>query len=88
MNFVPELKNMSFAKFNPATLINVDHPFRHYGHFVSGQHCVGGGGYVLPGIGILENSPRTVKCLISFATDCRLLPLDQGQLIQRPIRPI
>ena len=31
----------------------------------------GGGGDVLPRSGILENSPKTVKCVINFATDCR-----------------
>ena len=30
----------------------------------------GGGGDVLPRIGILENSPKTVQYVISFATDC------------------
>ena len=49
--------------------INVDHSFRHYGHLVSGQHCAGGRGDVLPRFGILENSPKTVKCVINFATD-------------------
>ena len=49
---------MPFAKFTPAPRINVDHSFRHYGHFVSGQHCAGGRGDVLPGIGIFENSPK------------------------------
>ena len=28
----------------PPPPINVDHSFWHYGHFVSGQHCAGGGG--------------------------------------------
>ena len=42
-----------------------------YGHFVSGQHCAGGrGGEVLPRFGMLENSPKTVKCVITFETDC------------------
>ena len=42
---------------------------------MSGQHCAGGrgegGGDVLPRFGILENSPKTVKCVINFATDGR-----------------
>ena len=32
----------------------------------------GGGGEVLPRFGMLENSPKTVKCVITFETDCRL----------------
>ena len=59
------------CKIYPHPLFNVDHSFRHYGHFVSGQHCGGRRGDVLPGVGILTNSPKTFKCLISFATDCR-----------------
>ena len=36
----------------------------------------GGGGDVLPRFGILKNSPKTVKCVINFATDCSTkLPL-------------
>ena len=31
----------------------------------------GGGGGVLPRFGMLENSPKTVKCVITFETDCR-----------------
>ena len=61
MKFALELKNMPFAKFTPASLINVDQcSFRHYGHFVSGQRCAGGGGGgdVLLGIGIFENPPK------------------------------
>ena len=74
MNFALEPKDMPFAQFTPAPLINVDHYFLHYyGHFVSGQHCAGGRGDVLPGIGIFEQfAKKTVKCLIIFATDCRL----------------
>ena len=30
----------------------------------------GGGGEVLPRFGMLENSPKTVKCVITFETDC------------------
>ena len=30
----------------------------------------GGGGGVLPRFGMLENSPKTVKCVITFETDC------------------
>ena len=71
MNAAPQLKKIPFAKFPPAPPINVDHSFRHYGHFVSGQHCAGGrGGEVLPRFGMLENSPKTVKCVITFETDC------------------
>ena len=77
MNVAPQLKKMTFAKFPPAPPINVDHSFRHYGHFVSGQHCAGergggggGEGEVLPRFGMLENSPKTVKCVITFETDC------------------
>ena len=47
MNLALELKKMQFVKFNlPPTphIINVDHYFRHCGHFVSGQHCAGGRG--------------------------------------------
>ena len=44
MNVAPQLKKITFAKFPPAPPINVDHSFRHYGHFVSGQHCAGGRG--------------------------------------------
>ena len=77
MNVALQLKKIPFAKFPPAPPINVDHSFRHYGHFVSGQPCAGGrGGDVLPRFGILENSPKTVKCVINFATDCSTkLPL-------------
>ena len=57
MNVALQLKKIPFAKFPPAPPINVDHSFRHYGHFVSGQHCAGGRGEVLPRFGILENSP-------------------------------
>ena len=70
MNVAPQLKKITFAKFPPALPINVDHSFRHYGHFVSGQHCAGGRGEVLPRFGMLENSPKTVKCVITFETDC------------------
>ena len=72
MNVALQLKKIPFAKFPPAPLINVDHSFRHYGHFVSGQHCAGGRGWgdVLPRFGILENSPKTIKCVINFATGC------------------
>ena len=31
----------------------------------------GGGGEVLPRFGMLENSPKTVKCVITFEPDCR-----------------
>ena len=65
-----QLKKIQFAKFPPFPPINVDHSFRHYGHFMSGQHCAGGREDVLPRFGILENSPKTVKCVINFATDC------------------
>ena len=44
MNVAPQLKKITFAKFSPAPPINVDHSFRHYGHFVPGQHCAGGRG--------------------------------------------
>ena len=30
----------------------------------------GGGGEVLPRFGVLENSQKTVKCVITFETDC------------------
>ena len=30
----------------------------------------GGGGEVLPRFGMLENSPKTFKCVITFETDC------------------
>ena len=58
-----QLKKIPFAKVptalsSPPPTINVDHSFRHYGHFVSGQHCAGGKGDVLPRFGILENSPK------------------------------
>ena len=65
MDFAPEPKNRPFDHFTPAPRINVDHSFRHYGHFVSGQHCaVGEGerGDVLPGIGIFEISPKFHRC--------------------------
>ena len=75
MNFALQLKNIPFAKCPPpppppppqsmliilseiivvSSLVNM---------------VQGGWGDVLPGIGILENSPKTVKCVISFATDC------------------
>ena len=75
-NFLDECrttaKKILFAKFFPPP-INVDYSFRHYGHFVSGQHCAGGGGDVLPRFGMLENSPKTVKCVINFETDCGLI---------------
>ena len=32
----------------------------------------GGGGEVLPRFGMLENSPKTAKCVITFETDCRI----------------
>ena len=52
MNVAPQLKKITFAKFPPAPPINVDHSFRHYGHFVSGQHCAGGrGGKFYLGLG-------------------------------------
>ena len=71
-------KKNTVCQISPLPPINVDHSFRHYGHFVSGQHCAGGRGRrggggraeVLPRFGILENSPKTVKCVINFATDC------------------
>ena len=72
MNVALQLKNIPFAKFPPSPPINVDHSFRHYSHFVSGQHCAGGGGEVFRRFGMLENSPKTVKCVINFATDCRM----------------
>ena len=64
---------MPFAKFTPTPRINVDHSLRHYGHFVSGQHCAAGRGDVLPGVRIWMNSQKTVKCPNSFATDCRFI---------------
>ena len=70
MNVALQLNKILFAKFPPTPPINVDHSFRHYGHFVSGQHCAGGRGEVLPRFGMLENSPKTVKCVINFETDC------------------
>ena len=42
MNFALQLKDI--PNFPPPNPINVDHSFRHYGHFVSGQHCAGGRG--------------------------------------------
>ena len=30
----------------------------------------GGGGEVLPSFGMLENSPKPVKCVMTFETDC------------------
>ena len=50
MNFVLELKNKLFVKFTPAPLMNVDHSSQHYGCFVSGQHCAGGGGIFYLGL--------------------------------------
>ena len=42
---------MPFAQFTPVPRIKVDH-FRHYCHFVSGQHCAGGrGGMFYLGLG-------------------------------------
>ena len=66
MNFALQLKNILFAKSMLITLSST-----------MVTSCLvnivpGGGGDVLPGIGILENSPKTVKCVISFATDCSL----------------
>ena len=58
--------------------INVDHSFRHYGHFVSGQHCAGGRGDLLPGSArIFENSPQTVDCRRVRKRWCRVLTLHQ-----------
>ena len=75
MKFALEL-NMPFSKFTLAPLIKVDHSFRHYGHFVSGQHCAGGrggGGCYTWDRNIRKiRQKRSSQCLISFATDCRL----------------
>ena len=58
MNVAPQLKKITFAKFPPVIsfLVNI---------------VQGGGGEVLPRFGMLENSPKTVKCVITFETDCR-----------------
>ena len=73
-NFLDErrttAKKMTFAKFPPAPqsmLITLS------GTMVIS--CLvnivqGGGGEVLPRFGMLENSPKTVKCVITFETDC------------------
>ena len=73
MNVALQLKKNTVCQIPPPPPppINVDHSFRNYGHVVSGQHCAGGGGGgVLPRFGMLENSPKTVKCVINFETDC------------------
>ena len=69
MNFALELKNILLAPFTPTPLINVDHSFQHYGHFVSGQHCAGEGGMSYLRLGYLKIHQKW-SCLISFATDC------------------
>ena len=73
MNVALQLKKTPFAKFPPAPqsmlitlsgtmviscLVNI----------VQGW----GGGGVLPRFGMLENSPKTVKCVITFEIDCSL----------------
>ena len=71
MNVAPQLQKIKFAKFPPAPqsmLITLS------GTMVIS--CLinivqGGGGEVLPRFGMLENSPKTVKCVITFETDCR-----------------
>ena len=72
-------KENTVCQIPPPLPINVDHSFRHYGHFVSGQHCTGGRGDVKPRFGILENSPKTVKCVINFATDCSCTQQNHGR---------
>ena len=72
MNVALQLKKIPFAKFPPppqSMLITLS------GTMVIS--CLvnivpgGEGGDVLPRFGILENSPKTVKCVINFAADCR-----------------
>ena len=73
MNVAPQLKKILFAKFPPppqSMLITLS------GTMVIS--CLvnivqGGGGDVLPRFGMLENSPKTVKCVINFETDCGLI---------------
>ena len=65
--FALELKNMPFAKFTPAPVINVDHSLRHYGDFVSGQHCAEGKGCLTWDRDIRKFAKNG---FISFATDC------------------
>ena len=65
MNFALEQQNMSFAQFTPAPRINVVHSFRHYGHFVSGQHCAGGRGDVLPGCGIRSSVSSVLQPIVA-----------------------
>ena len=70
MNVILQLKKIPFAKFPPSPqsmLVTLS------GTMVIS--CLanivqGGGGDVLPRFGILENSPKMVKCVINFATDC------------------
>ena len=70
MNVAPQLKKIPFAKFPPPQSMLIT---------LSGTTVIsclvdivqGGGGEVLPRFGMLENSPKTVKCVITFETDCR-----------------
>ena len=81
MNFALEQKKISrLHQFTPAPRINVDHSFRHYGHFVSGQHCAGGRGDVLPGIGIFQNWPKTGQVSHQF---CNRLLVESNQSQRR-----
>ena len=43
----------------------------------------GGGGEVLPRFGMLENSPKTVKCVITFETDCSFFILCDAIFLAR-----
>ena len=70
MKFALELKkNMPFAKFTPAPPMLITPSSTMVISCVA--NIVQGEVDVLPGIGIFENSPKTVRCPISFATDCR-----------------
>ena len=45
----------------------------------------GGGGEILPRFGMLENSPKTVKCVITFETDCSFpQPQTDARLLSQP----
>ena len=65
ITFAAKLKNMPFAKFAPALLINIDHSSRHYDQFLCLDNIVqgegGGGGGGLPGVRISQNSEKTVS---------------------------
>ena len=56
MNFTLELKNMPFAKFTPASLINVDRSPWHYMVVSCLANTVQG--EVLPGVGMFKNSQK------------------------------